>query len=82
MKLGCVTSRLSIVDLNEYFQHRLPVQLNVFSYDENTFTEGKYKKVNDIPSVPLTAMSSMQCMYDKRKTLDELLRSMLVRMLS
>ncbi|CAF1083846.1 unnamed protein product [Rotaria sordida] len=36
-----------------------PVQLNVFTYDENSYTEGKYKKVDEIPSLPLTSATSM-----------------------
>ncbi|CAF4177320.1 unnamed protein product, partial [Rotaria sp. Silwood2] len=36
-----------------------PVQLNVFTYDENSYTEGKYKKVDDIPSLPLTSATPM-----------------------
>jgi hypothetical protein len=38
--------------------------LNVFNYDESSYTEGKYKKVDDIPSVPLTPMVPMLCMYE------------------
>jgi len=30
----------------------LPVKLNVFTYDENSFTEGKYTKVDEIPTSP------------------------------
>ncbi|CAF4937679.1 unnamed protein product, partial [Rotaria sp. Silwood1] len=36
-----------------------PVQLNVFTYDENSYTEGKYKKVDEIPSLPLTSATPM-----------------------
>ena len=39
--------------------------MNVFTYDENSFTEGKYKKVDDIPSVPLPPITPMLCMYLK-----------------
>ncbi|CAF1228285.1 unnamed protein product [Rotaria sordida] len=37
----------------------LPVQLNVFTYDENSYTEGKYKNVADIPTVPFAPMTPM-----------------------
>jgi hypothetical protein len=46
---------------------RAPVQLNVFSYDESSFTEGKYKKVDEIPTVPLAPMTPMLCKYEKNK---------------
>jgi hypothetical protein len=35
--------------------------LNVFTYDESSFTEGKYKKVEEIPNVPLAPMTPMLC---------------------
>ncbi|CAF1039638.1 unnamed protein product [Adineta ricciae] len=40
-----------------------PVQLNVFTYDGDTFTEGKYKKVDDIP-VSSTAPSTQMTWID------------------
>jgi hypothetical protein len=51
-----------------YLLFRLPVQLNVFTYDESSFTEGKYKKVDDIPNVPLSPATPMLCMYDINKS--------------
>ncbi|UJR22753.1 hypothetical protein I4U23_025785 [Adineta vaga] len=36
-----------------------PVQLNVFTYDENMFTEGKYKKVDDIPQQSSTSSTNV-----------------------
>jgi hypothetical protein len=38
--------------------------LNVFSYDESSFNEGKYKKVDEIPTVPLAPMTPMLCKYE------------------
>ncbi len=46
------------------FISRAPVQLNVFSYDESSFNEGKYKKVDEIPTVPLAPMTPMLCKYE------------------
>lgn len=51
------------------FISRAPVQLNVFSYDESSFNEGKYKKVDEIPSVPLAPMTPMLCTYTKDRLL-------------
>ncbi|CAF5197865.1 unnamed protein product, partial [Rotaria magnacalcarata] len=44
-----------------------PVQLNVFTYDENSYTEGKYKKVDEIPNLPLTSVAPMLCTEQKEK---------------
>lgn len=46
--------------------YRAPVQLNVFNYDESSCTEGKYKKVEEIPNVPLGSTSPMLCKYEIR----------------
>lgn len=43
------------------FVFRAPVQLNVFNYDESSCTEGKYKKVEEIPNVPLGPTSPLLC---------------------
>ncbi|CAF3068176.1 unnamed protein product [Rotaria sp. Silwood2] len=37
----------------------LPVQLNVLTYDENSFTEGKYQNVAEIPIAPLAPITSI-----------------------
>jgi hypothetical protein len=52
--------------VENFLSFRSPVQLNVFTYDENSFTEGKYKKVDEIPSVPLAPMTPMLCTYNHR----------------
>ena len=41
------------------------VQLNVFTYDGDTFTEGKYKNVDEIPPSPTAPNTQMTCMYDR-----------------
>jgi hypothetical protein len=38
---------------------RLPVEINVYTYDENSFLEGSYKKVEDIPTAPSAPMTCM-----------------------
>ena len=41
-----------------------PVQLHVFTYDENSFTEGKFKKVEDIPVTPAESETAITCVYE------------------
>jgi hypothetical protein len=43
----------------------IPVQLHVFTYDENKFTEEKYRKVEEIPSVPLASETAITCKKNK-----------------
>jgi len=38
------------------------VTINVFTYDENSYTEGSYKTVDEIPNIPSEASStSIMC---------------------
>jgi len=58
---GCFDFLIRLIDFILYF-FSADVTINVFTYDENSYTEGSYKTVDEIPNIPSEASStSIMC---------------------
>ena len=54
--------RILLIPFSRSLMFRLPVHINVLSYDENSCTEGTYRNVDEIPTVSsATEEPSMMC---------------------